>query len=215
MNAHPALTQSRDYDHYMKRVLLILVAAVALSALSAAGQERIPGADEHVTVPGAPGKPNKEILVRPSDAMKQAGNGWILQGERATTTGVPRATRHPRERHADLGTPGGATYVPEPSGPSGPTGPAVVGAAFASVRGTVTTYSKNAITILEKSGRQRQVSLAPRAVVFEGLKLGDEVVLRIPFDEGADCRTADRVERPPAPKAAPKSKFSQAQATGG
>jgi hypothetical protein len=76
------------------------------------------------------------------------------------------------------------------------------------------TYTKNAITILEKSGRERKVVLAPRALVYEGLKPGDEVVLRIPFDEGADCRTAVRVERLPAPRAPPKSKFSQAQSTG-
>jgi multidrug efflux pump subunit AcrA (membrane-fusion protein) len=93
-------------------------------------------------------------------------------------------------------------------------GPAVVGAAYVTVRGTLKTYTKNAITILEKSGRQRQVALAPRALVCSGLKPGDEVVLRIPFDEGADCRTADRVERPAAPKPAPKSKFSQAQSPG-
>jgi hypothetical protein len=192
----------------MKRVPLIFVAALALPATA---QDRVPGAEQHVTVPSAPGQRNKEILVRPSDAMKQAGNGWILQGERPATSRAPRATTRAGGAQPDLGATGGAAYVPAPVGPAGP---AVVGAAYASVRGTVTTYTKNAITILEKSGRQRQVSLAPRALVYPGLKPGDDVVLRIPFDEGADCRTADRVERPPAPKAAPKSKFSQAQSPG-
>ncbi len=192
----------------MKRVPLIFVVALVLPV---AAQDRLPGAEQHVTVPSAPGQRNKEMLVRPSDAMKQARNGWILQGERAATSGAPRATARARGAQPDLGTAGGAAYAPAPSGP---TGPAVVGAAYASVRGTVTTYTKNAITVLEKSGRQRQVSLAPHATVYQGLKQGDEVVLRIPFDEGADCRTADRVDRPSAPKAAPKSKFSQAQSPG-
>jgi len=194
----------------MKRVVLLLVAALAWPA---AAQERITGADEHATVPGAPGQANKEILVQPSDVQKQGRNGWILQGERAAGPGARSASVRAGgvKAQPDSGSSSNSTYVPSPSGP---TGPAVFGAAYVSVRGTVTTYSKNAITILEKSGRQRQVPLAPRVVVYEGLKAGDEVVLRIPFDEGADCRTADRIERPAEPKAAPKSKFSQAQSTG-
>jgi hypothetical protein len=189
----------------MKRIPLILAAALALPA---AAQERVPGAEQHVTVPSAPGQSNKEILVRPSDTMKQASCGRILQGERAPASGAPRVTTRTKGASAqpDPGVSGDAAYA-SPA-PSGPTGPAVVGAAYVTVRGTVKTYTKNAITILEKSGRQRQVALAPRALVYQGLKPGDEVVVRIPFDEGADCRTADRVERPPAPKAAPKSKFS-------
>jgi hypothetical protein len=195
----------------MKHAPLILVAVLALPA---SAQERVPGAEQHVTVPSEIGQGNKESLVRPSDAMKQGRYGWILQGERAASAGAPRASARARGDHAqpDLGASGDAAYVsPEPSGP---TGPAVIGAAYASVRGTVKTCTKNAITILEKNGRERQVALAPRAIVYQGLKAGDEVVLRIPFDEGADCHTADRVERPPAPKAPPKSKFSQAQSPG-
>ena len=196
----------------MKLTPLILAAALALPA---AAQERVPGAEQHVTVPSAPGQSNKEILVRPSDTMKQTGDGWILQGERAATSGAPGMKVPARGVSAqpDSGVSGAAAYVAP--APSGPTGPAVVGAAYVTARGTVKSYTKKAITILEKSGRERQVALAPRALVYEGLKPGDEVVLRIPFDEGADCRTADRVERPPAPKAAPKSKFSQAQSPGG
>jgi len=193
----------------MRRLTLLLVALVALPA---SAQDRLPGTEQHVTVPSEPGKGNKEIVVQPSAAIKTGSYGWIQQGERPAISGAPRvparagrATMQP-----DLGTSGNAPYVPAPAGP---TGPAIVEAAYMSVRGTVTDYTKSAISILEKSGRQRQVSLAPRAVVYEGLKAGDEVVLRIPFDEGADCRTADRVERPPAPKAPPKSKFSQAQPT--
>jgi hypothetical protein len=193
----------------MKRAFLILVAALAVTATA---QERVPGADQHVTVPGAPGQANKELLVQPSDAQKQGKYGWVLQGERAANPGIAGAAARTQGVGAqpELASRGNSSYVP---GPSGPTGPAVVDAAYVSVRGTVTSFTKNAITVLEKSGRQRQVSLAPTAVVYQGLKAGDEVVLRIPFNEGADCHTADRVEHPPAPKEAPKSKFSQA--TGG
>lgn len=195
----------------MKHALLTLVAVLALPAMA---QERVPGADQHVTVPSAPDQGNKEILVQPSGAMKQGTYGWILQGERAAGSGAPRATARATASHAqsDLGASGHAAYVP--SGPRGPIGPAVVGAAYASVRGIVKAYGKNSITILEKSGRERQVAVAPGALVCAGLKIGDEVILRIPFDEGADCQTADRVERPPAPKPPPKSKFSQAQSSG-
>ncbi|MFI5120425.1 MAG: hypothetical protein ACHQM4_08435 [Thermoanaerobaculia bacterium] len=189
----------------MKHTPLILAATLALPA---AAQERVPGAEQHVTVPSAPDQKNKDILVRPSDTMTQGRYGWILQGERATTARAPRVTTGSAHAQQDPGVSAGAVYVPP--APSGPTGPTVVGAAYMTVRGTVKTYTKNAITILEKSGRQRQVAIAPHALVYQGLKPGDEVVLRIPFDEG-DCRTAVQVERPTAPKPAPTSKFSQAQ----
>lgn len=191
-----------------------LILAVAL-APPAAAQERVPGAEQHVTVPSALGQSNKEALVRPSDTMTQARCGRILQGEQVAPSRAPRVTARANGASVqpDPGVSSEISYVPPV--PSGPTGPAIVGAAYVTVRGTVKTYSKNVITILEKSGRQRQVPIAPGALVCHGLKPGDEVVLHIPFDEGADCRTADRVERPPAPKAAPKSKFSQAQSPGG
>lgn len=199
------------YNLFIKRISLILAAVLALPGMA---QDRVPSAEQHATVPSAPDQSNKEVVVQPSGAMKQGKYGWIQQGERPASSNAPRVTTRLRSDHAQpaLGASGNTAYVPP--APSGPTGPAVVGAAFVSVRGTVKTYTKNAITILEKSGRERQVPLAARAIVYEGLKPGDEVVLRIPFDEGADCRTADRVERPPAPKATPKSKFSQAQSPG-
>ncbi len=195
----------------MKHTPLILTVVLALPATA---QERIPGADQHVTVPGAPGQANKEVLVRPSDTMTQASCGRILQGQRATASRAPRVSVRAGGAYAppDPGASGDAAYAAP--APSGPLGPAVVGAAYVTLRGTVKTYGKNTITILEKSGRERQVALSPRALVCKGLKPGDEVTLRVPFDEGSDCRTADRVERPPAPGAVPKSKFSQAQSPG-
>jgi hypothetical protein len=193
----------------MKRTPLLFAAALALPA---AAQQSLPAPEQHVTVPSAPGQSNKETVVQPTGTLKQGSYGWVLQGDRATRSGSRRAAVRSTGANAP---PDPGAYSPTAAlGPAVPAGPAVVGAAYVTVRGTMKTYTKNAITILEKSGRERKVPLAPRALVYEGLKPGDEVVLRIPFDEGADCRTADRVERPPAPRAPPKSKFSQAQSTG-
>ncbi len=201
----------------MKRALSGFLVVLALPA---AAQERIPAAQQHVTVPAPLGQGNKEILAQPGGTMKQASCGRILQGDQAATSRAPRVPGRSTGAFGapDPGIPGNASYVPAaPSGPSAavPAGPAVFGAAYVSVRGTFKTCTKDAITVVEKTGRERRVALAPRAAVVAGLKPGDAVVLRIPFDEGSDCRTADRVERPPAPRAAPKSKFSQAQTPGG
>jgi hypothetical protein len=194
----------------MKRTPLLFAAALALPA---AAQQSLPAPEQHVTVPSAPGQSNKETVVQPSGTLKQGSYGWVLQGDQVTRPGSRRVTARSTGAYAPPDP--GAYSPPAAPGPAVPAGPAVVGAAYVTVRGTMKTYTKNAITILEKSGRERKVPLAPRALVYEGLKPGDEVVLRIPFDEGTDCRTADRVERPPAPRAPPKSKFSQAQSTGG
>jgi hypothetical protein len=194
----------------MKRIPLLFAAALALPA---AAQQSPPAPEQHVTMPSAPGQSNKESVVQPSGTLKQGSYGWVLQGDQVARPGSRRVTV--RSTGADAPPDPGAYSPPAVRGPAVPAGPAVVGAAYVTVRGTMKTYTKNAITILEKSGRERKIPLAPRALVYEGLKPGDEVVLRIPFDEGADCRTADRVERPPAPRAPPKSKFSQAQSTGG
>jgi len=189
-----------------------MLLAVAL-AMPATAQQSPAAPEQHVTVPSAPGQSNKDTVVQPSGTLKQGSYGWVLQGDQVTRPGSWRVTARSTGAYAPPDP--GAYSPPAAPGPAVPAGPAVVGAAYVTVRGTMKTYTKNAITILEKSGRERKVPLAPRALVYEGLKPGDEVVLRIPFDEGTDCRTADRVERPPAPRAPPKSKFSQAQSTGG
>ena len=193
----------------MRRIPLLLAAALALSAAAQQGPQ---APEQHVTVPSAPGQSNKETVVQPSATLKQGGYGWVLQGDQAARSGSRQATVRSTGAYAPPDP--GAYSPPTAPGPAVPAGPAVVGAAYVTVRGTMKTYTKKAITILEKSGRERTVALAPRALVYEGLKPGDEVVLRIPFDEGADCHTADRVERPPTPRAPPKSKFAQAQSTG-
>jgi hypothetical protein len=90
-----------------------------------------------------------------------------------------------------------------------------VNAAFVTVRGSVARYEKGvAITVVDaRTGKERRVPLAKGASVYEGIKAGDAVAIRIPFDEGSDARTADRVEAQKAPGApAATSKFAQAQA---
>jgi hypothetical protein len=194
----------------MKRVRLLFAAVLALPAVA---QQSPPAPEQHVTVPSAPGQSNKETVVQPSGTLKQGTYGWVLQGDQGE---LPRSRQAAARSTGADAPPVSGAYSPTVSpGPAAPTGPAVVTAAYVTVRGVVKTHTKNAITILEKNGRERKIALAPRAFVYEGLKAGDEVVMRIPFDEGADCHTADRVERPPTPRAAPKSKFSQAQSTGG
>jgi hypothetical protein len=118
----------------MKHLPLILTAALALPA---AAQQRLPGAEQHVTVPSALGQSNKEILVRPSDTMKQASCGRILQGQRAPAAGAPRVTARAGGGYAqpDSAYSGATAYAPP--APSGPMSPAVVGAAYETLRGTV------------------------------------------------------------------------------
>jgi hypothetical protein len=193
----------------MRRALPVLLAALAAPARA---QQSQPVPDQHVTVPSAPGQPNTETVVQPSSGLKQGDSGWVLQGDQGARSGARRETARPT--NADASPFPGATSPPAARAPSAPAGPAVVEAAYVTVRGTLKTVTKDSITVVEKSGRPRQVSLAPRALVAEGLKPGDEVVLRIPFGDGTGGRTADRVERPSAPKPAPRSKFAQAQATG-
>jgi hypothetical protein len=88
-------------------------------------------------------------------------------------------------------------------------------AAFVTVRGSVARYEKGvAVTVVDaRTGKERRVPLAKGAFVFEGIKAGDAVAIRIPFDEGSDARTADRVEaQKTLAVPAASSKFSQAQA---
>jgi len=193
----------------MRRNPLLFAAALAMPA---AAQQSPPAPEQHVTVPSAPGQSNQDTVVQPSGALRQDSYGWVLQGDQLSGPGSRRMTA--RSRGLDTPPGSGAYAPPAASGLAVPSGPAVVGAAYVTVRGTMKSCTKSAITIVERSGRERKIALAPHALVSEGLKPGDEVVLRIPFDEGADCHTADRVERPPAPRTRPKSKFSQAQSTG-
>ena len=136
-------------------------------------------------------------------------DGIVFQ--KNTPTPRPAPTARP-DRGAKAGAPGVPAVAPPPSGPSGP---AIVNAAFMTLRGTAVRIEKGAaITIVDaRTGKERRVPLAKSAFVAEGLKAGDAVTVRIPFDEGSDARTADRVDVQKTPaEAQPKSKFAQAQA---
>ena len=101
-------------------------------------------------------------------------------------------------------------------GPAVPTGPAVVDAAFVTFRGSVVRIEKGeAITIRDaRTGKERRVLLAKEAVLPGGMKPGDAVSVRVPLEEGAGGRTADRVDfqKTPAAELEKKSKFTAAQA---
>ncbi len=127
-------------------------------------------------------------------------------------TPAPRPTRDRTDASADAG--GGLVTLAPPHN-SGPTGPSVVNAAYRTVRGSLVRLDKGeAITVLDgRTGKERRIPLAKGAFVHEGIKPGDAVTVRIPFEEGSDARTADRVEPQKTPAALdPKSKFTQAQA---
>jgi hypothetical protein len=55
------------------------------------------------------------------------------------------------------------------------------------------------------------VPLAENAAVYEGVAVGDKVVLRIPLEQPGDGKHADLVEKQKPPVAPPPSKFSQAE----
>ncbi|HTS01404.1 MAG TPA: hypothetical protein VMN04_02695 [Thermoanaerobaculia bacterium] len=100
--------------------------------------------------------------------------------------------------------------MPPPPAP-GPKGKTVIRASYLTVRGTIASIDKGTVTVVEKSGRERTLRIAEKAVVAEGLAAGDAVVLRVPLQKPFDGKTANRVERPKPPKTPPPSKFSEAQ----
>jgi hypothetical protein len=187
----------------MRRLLILLIFAVAVDVSA----ETVP--QQHVTVPSVPDQPNKDTVVRSSGALKTDPWGWVRQGQdpgprelRARPTGI--ATRNGPEGPGSTG--------PISAPPPGPQGPPVVDAAYMTLRGSVAVYQKGvSITIVDRSGRKRIVPLAKGASVYDGLRIGDLVALRIPLEESATNRAADRVEKQQPPKAPPLSKFSQAQ----
>ena len=67
------------------------------------------------------------------------------------------------------------------------------------------------MTFVAANGKEHTTKIAEKAVVAEGLKAGDKVVVRVPLQKPFDGRTTDRIERPKPPKTPPPSKFSEAQ----
>jgi hypothetical protein len=197
----------------VKRTLPVLLVAIALPA---AGQQKIPAAEQHLTAPSAPGQANKEIVAQPDATLKQASCGRVLQGEpaqrpaHATTVRTTGTWAAPSE-----GSGAGLYLPPPPPSDSEPTGPALVESAYLTLRGTLASFDKGLVTIVDRNGRSRTVPLARGARVDGGLKAGDPVTLRVPLEDDPANKAASRVERqkpaaPPAMSSTP-SKFAQAQ----
>ena len=198
----------------MKRVLPALFVAIALPA---AAQQKIPAAEQHLTAPSAPGQANKEIVAQPGATLSQASCGRVLQGEPAQRPARTTTTVRTTGAWAPpTGGSGEGFYVPPPSpADSEPTGPPLVESAYLTLRGTLASFDKGLVTIVDRSGRSRTVPLARGARVDGGLKAGDLVTLRVPLEDDPANKAASRVERqkPAAPPAmsSTSSKFAQAQ----
>ena len=193
-------------------------AAALLIAFASAGAAADPPPPtpppQSVVIPSLPDQKNKEGTVKPSGSLATDEAGWV---KNAPGTVDPKAGAAAGGA-AGTSAAGPAAYpnVPPPGPGPAPTGKAVVEAAYVSVRGVVKSYETGvSVTIVEGSGKERTVPLAPKAEVYEGLKAGDKVVLRVPLKKPGDGKAADRVEKQKPAKAPPKSKFSQAQAPGG
>jgi hypothetical protein len=199
---------------------LVLPALVVVIALPAAAQQRIPGAEQHVTAPSALGQANKDTVAQPSDTLKQASCGRVLQGEPAQRPARPSLVRMAvPSAPAAGGAPDTSYYAPQfPVSAPGPTGPPLVEAAYLTLRGTLSTLDKgNSVTIVDRNGRTRTIPLARAVRVDAGLKAGDAVVVRIPLESDPANKTASRVERQtaaPAPMSSKSGKFGQAQTPG-
>ncbi|HEY3351556.1 MAG TPA: hypothetical protein VGM13_17395 [Thermoanaerobaculia bacterium] len=198
----------------MKRLLPAFFLVIALPA---AAQQKIPAAEQHLTAPSAPGQANKEIVAQPGATLSQASCGRVLQGEPVQRPAVRSAAA---ARAGSWAPPAGGSgegfHVPPPSpADSEPTGPPLVESAYLTLRGTLASFDKGLVTIVDRNGRSRTVPLARGARVDGGLKAGDLVTLRVPLEDDPANKAASRVERqkaaaPPA-MSSTSSKFAQAQ----
>lgn len=141
---------------------------------------------------------------------------------RYRVTGLTTAVPPPRPAAAPAPSPAPPPEAAAPSPPPtplpamptpvpGPKGKTVVGASYLTVRATLKAIDKESVTFVQSSGAERTLRIAEKAVVAEGLKAGDAVVLRVPLPKPFDGKFADRIERPKAPKTPPPSKFHEAQ----
>ena len=152
--------------------------------------------------------------------MKSDG-GWVYTNvgpidPNAPKTGSPRRPRQPPGAAAAPGPGIGAPAAMPTPPPPGPRGKTVVDTANITLRGVVKAYEPGvSVTITEANGKTRVVPLAEKAVLYEGIAVGDKVTVRVPLKKPADGKHADLVEKQKPPKAAPASKFSQAQTTKG
>lgn len=186
-----------------------LLSFALLAAGAASAQQTAPTPiPQNVVVPSLPDQPNKEGVVNPSGAMKTDAAGYVRNDASSVDPGASVQTGA-----ASGAAPGPGIGGPAPSPvPATPRGPAVIEAAHLTIRGVVKAYEKGvSITILDAHAKTRTVPLAARAVVYEGLALGDKVVLDVPLQKPGDGKHADRVEKQKPAQAPPASKFSQAQ----
>jgi hypothetical protein len=199
----------------MKLTLAAVLALAAVAGVPATAQQVPTPVEQRVVAPSLPDQPNKEGIARPSGSMPTDAEGYVRtnRGPVDPSAGKPTPGAAAPSKGAQAAPASGLAVVPAGPAPSpGPTGPAEVKAAYLSLRGTVKAYAKGvSITIVEKDGVERTVTLAAKASVYDGLAAGDKVVLRIPLRKSSDGKSADRVSRQRPPKAPPKSKFSAAQ----
>jgi len=207
------------YDFRMRFVPVLLLALTAAGAASvaSAGQQVPTPIPERVTVPSLPDQKNKEAVVKPSGTLATDSEGYVRNNPTAVDpkAAPPAPAGGPASSQVPIG-PGVAGRSTAPAPAPGPTGKPVVNAAHLSLRGVVKAFEKGvSVTIVEASGRERTVPLSAKAEVYDDLKAGDSVVLRIPLGKPADGKSADRIQKQNAGKAPPPSKFSKAQAPAG
>ena len=198
------------------RAAALALAAAGVPAIAQPTPTPTPAAPEqHVVAPSLPDQPNKEGVVRPSGSLPTDAEGYVRSGRGAVDPAAGTTT--PRPDASSSGAPaarvpGPGVALPGPTPAAGPSGPAKVKAAYMSLRGTVKSYAKGvSITLAEEHGVERTVKLAARASVYDGLAVGDRVVVSVPLGKSADGMSADRVSKRTPAKAPPKSKFSAAE----
>jgi hypothetical protein len=194
----------------MRNAAALFLALLAAGAALAQQQQAPTPIPQSVVVPSLPDEKNKEGTVRPGATQKTDGGGWVQ-----TNMGQidPNAPKTAAGAAAPAGAaPGPGIVAPAPSPADGPRGPAVVTAANVTVRGVVKAYEKGvSITVSEANGKNRTVLLAEKAAVYDGVAVGDKVVVHVPLQKPADGKHADRVEKQKASKTPLPSKFSQAE----
>lgn len=196
----------------MKNAAVLLLAAAA--AGPAPAQQAAPTPPpQSVVVPALPDQRNRETSIRPGGTLATDAAGHVKTGK---TDGKAKPSRNPAAATESVSPGRGAgAGLPPPAPAPGPTGPAVVEAAYVSVHGIVKAYrAGTSITVVDTSGRERTVPLAENASVYEGLRTGDKVILRIPLENSASGKSVERIDKEKPPMTPAKSKFAAAQGPG-
>ncbi|KAA0256282.1 hypothetical protein FBQ97_05545 [Acidobacteria bacterium ACD] len=160
-------------------------------------------APQHVTVPGLPGQKNKEGTVKLGGEIQTDAVGNIVTQPMSAEGPKGTPAPAPAGKQPATGAPaqGGTAAVPAvPVGPA-PAGPAVAtGKNVVAIRGVVTAIDPGkSITVkVQRTGKDVTYTLAPKAEVEAGTKVGDSVKVRILAAEKG--KVADKVELLPPPK---------------